>query len=389
MKTLSKDVTFIYSDSAEKAIFDPLVEEAKKRGYQVKLTDNKFEKCEIGVYCQHVNFPQYSKFSVIMLHDIIQQYSNWPDLWFKEPWNKYDIGILPSDRWVENWNQCSHLYYAVPRKGMYKVGWPKADKFANIRTEEKRNAFYEEYGLDKSKKTVLYAPAWENDGKQDEFVQAMLKLDVNILIKQWDAPEDKFPHIVKNIREMAELHKDIPGVTVLNPAMNIFEAIAVSDLLVSEESSTMCEAIMMGVPAVSVSNWMIPDVTPSRYPQCDYDFVIMTKKEELSECVNKILKEYPTYKKEAEDYSAKNFSNIGQSSKMIMDIIDDCVAGNQVRYPEIKPNPNRKISFERRIKHMIECLINELFNNYRLRYKSVEMIYKVYRALMDIVQKRK
>ena len=58
MRQLKKDITFIYSDSAEKAIYEPIAEEAKKRGYQVTLTDDKFAKCEIGFYCQHINFPQ-------------------------------------------------------------------------------------------------------------------------------------------------------------------------------------------------------------------------------------------------------------------------------------------------------------------------------------------
>ena len=83
---ISKDLTLIYSDCAEKSIFKPIAEEAEKRGYKVTLTDDKFAKCEIGFYCQHVNFPQFSKFSVIMLHDIIQQYGNWPDIWLREPW---------------------------------------------------------------------------------------------------------------------------------------------------------------------------------------------------------------------------------------------------------------------------------------------------------------
>ena len=70
---LEKDITFIYMDSSEKAMYMPIYNEAKKRGYRVKLTTNMFEKCEIGFYCQHVNLPQFSKFSIIMLHDIIQQ----------------------------------------------------------------------------------------------------------------------------------------------------------------------------------------------------------------------------------------------------------------------------------------------------------------------------
>ena len=73
---LNKDITFIYWDSSEKNMYQPIIEEAKKRGYKTKLTDNKFEKCEIGFYCQHINFPQFSKFSFIMLHDIIQAYSD-------------------------------------------------------------------------------------------------------------------------------------------------------------------------------------------------------------------------------------------------------------------------------------------------------------------------
>ena len=142
---VKKDITFIYSDSAEKAMFTPLFEEAKRRGYTVKMTDNPFEKCEIGFYCQHMNFPQYSKFSVIMLHDIIQQYSNWPDIWFNEPWNKYDIGILPSNQWVKNWNQCSQWYYTRPRVGMYQVGWPKADAILEVAKPEYKEEFYKKY----------------------------------------------------------------------------------------------------------------------------------------------------------------------------------------------------------------------------------------------------
>lgn len=343
---LKRDITFIYSDSAEKSFMDLLAKEAEERGYTVTVTDDPFARCEIGVYCQHVNFPKYSKKSMIMLHDIIQQYSNWPDIWLREPWNKYDVGILPSDQWVENWNQCSQFFYARPKMGMFKVGWPKADLLAHINASDHRKLFYEKYGLDSSKKTVLYAPAWENDHKQDDFVQAMLPLGVNVLIKQWDADPEKFPQVVKNIKEMEELHCKMENVTVLPPSMNIFEAILASDVLVSEESSTMCEAIMVGVPAISVSDWLIPDVTPSRYPKCDYDFVVKTTKSELSECANEVLIHYDEYKKQAEEYSKKNFSNVGSTCNKIMDIADDLVTGGGIRYTPIAPKTNQKVPFK-------------------------------------------
>lgn len=381
---LKKDITFIYSDSAEKAIYKKMTEIAENRGYKVSITDDKFAKCEIGVYCQHINFPQYSHFSVVMLHDIIQQYSNWPDIWFNEPWHKYDVGILPSAQWENNWNQCSQNFYAVPKKGMLKIGWPKADSIVVNDKEERRRQFNEKYGLKNDSKTVLYAPAWENDGKQDDFVRAMLKLDVNILIKQWDAPVDKFPQIVKNIEDMRLLHKDIPRVTILPPSTNIFDVIAVSDLLVSEESSTMCEAAMMEIPAISVSNWLIPDTIPSRYPKCDYPFVTVTTKENLSDCVKIIIENYEEYKNQVARFARNNFDNIGKSSEMIMDVIDDCVAGNKIRYPVLLAKKRKSIGIKEYVafkKHSTKIF---LYYAYIDRYPVVKKIWNFVKKMMKL-----
>lgn len=384
---LKKEITFVYMDSAEKSIYKPLAEEAEKRGYKIKFTENIFEKSEIGFYCQHVNFPQYSKFSVIMLHDIIQQHGNWPDIWLREPWNKYNIGILPSDQWVENWNECSHNFYTRPKNGMYKVGWPKADNSFRMKSEEQRKQFYKEYGLDLNKKTILYAPSWENDGKQDDFVQAMLLLDVNILIKHSDVSPEKFPEMYKAVNEMKKLHENIERVKILPAKMNIFDAIAMSDVLVSEESSTMCEAIMMGVPAVAVNNWLIPDVTPSRYPKCDYDFVITTSKENLKNCIENIISDYETYKKKAVEFGKNNFSNIGNSSKMIMDIVDDCVEGHEIRYNALKPQTKRRMSIKEYIYFKYLCMRRELYDNYAKKNKMVKALWMLARRLKRLIKK--
>lgn len=372
---LKKDITFIYMDAAEKSMYTPIAQEAERRGYSVKFTTNKLEKCEIGFYCQHNNFPQFSKFSLILLHDIIQQYGNWPDIWLREPWNKYDIGILPSDQWQKNWDACSQWYYTRPRIGMYKLGWPKADVVSKLQASAYREDFYKKYGMDLEKKTILYAPSWENDGKQDDFVQAMLKLDVNIVIKQATYDPDVYPDRVRDIQQMYELHKDLERVTILPAETNIFEAIAVSDVLVSEESSTMCEATMMGIPAVSVSDWLVPDTVPSRMPKCDYDFVWMTRKAELSEFIRKILENYEEYRAQAAEYSRKNFANIGKTSGMIMDIIDDCVAGNPIRYEALTPQPKQPVPLKRNIKGRAMAAVTEIYGNYRVRYPAVQAMW--------------
>ncbi len=377
---IKKDITFIYMDSSEKSLMKPIADEAEKRGYVTRFTDDKFAKCEIGFYCQHVNFPQYSKFSAIMLHDIVQQFKDWPDIWIKEPWNKYDVGFLPNNQWVENWTASSVSYYARPRFGVYKAGWPKADLFANIDKTAYRQEFNKKYGLDSCKRTVLYAPSWENDNKQDEFVQAMMKLDVNIVIKQHECPPEIFPENVKNINLMAEKHRGLKGIWVLPPSLNIFEVIPAVDVLVSDESSTMCEATMMNVPAVAVSNWLIPDTTPSRMPENDYDFVIRTAKENLSGCVGQILDHYPEYLQFVEKMSEKTFSNAGKASTIIMDVIDSCITDTESKYEPLEPLEKKYPGNKKMAYHLAKIAIDEIHYNWCHKSALGETVLSVFRA---------
>ena len=387
MKQLKKDITFIYMDSAEKNMYRPVAEEAKRRGYNVTLTDNKFAKCEIGFYCQHTNFPQYSRFSLIMLHDIIQQYSNWPDLWLREPWNKYDIGFLPSAQWVRNWNACSQYYYANPRIGVFETGWPKADPYAGIDKKTYKNCFNQKHGLDNSRRTILYAPSWENDHKQDDFVQAMLKLDVNILIKQAAVDCNQFPGMYHAIQEMHDLHKNLEHVTILPPETNIFDAILAADVLVSDESSTMCEAVMMGVPAVSVSDWLIPDVQPSRFPRSDYPFVFMTRKNQLTDFIRELLDDYRQTAEKVDGFRLEMFGESGGCASMIMDIVDDCAAGREIRYPMLAPAQKCRVPSGKLYYHLVEGAKRELYSNYCQRSKVLNTAYRILRNLKHILKR--
>jgi len=379
---IKKEITFIYSDAVEKQVAEMIAAQAEKRGYQTVLTDDPFTKAEIGWYTQHINFPQYSKFSVIMLHDIIQQYGNWPDIWYTEPWNKYDIGFLPSLTWKDNWDKCSQFFYARPRKGMYLTGWPKADRLADYRDEGKRKELAAKFGLKEGIPTILYAPAWENDGKQDDFVQAMLKLNVNILIKQ--APwSDAYPEQIRNVNEMRELHKNIPGVYIPDPRTNILDAIMVSDVLVSEESSTMCEAVMLGKPAVSVRNWLIPYFSPSRFPSDNYEFAIHTNKEDLADCISNILEKYEYYAGKAKKYSDEHFSNIGHCIPMMLDILDSHIEGTDCKYKCLVPANNENLSAKRMLSFRLESVKREIYYNYRSRSKVVKAVWDAAKGIKD------
>lgn len=384
---IKKDITFIYMDSSEKSLMEPVAEEAKRRGYVTRFTDDKFAKCEIGFYCQHVNFPQFSKFSAIMLHDIVQQFKDWPDIWVKEPWNKYDVGFLPNEQWVDNWKASSKYYYSIPKLGVYKAGWPKADTFVNLEKEKYRAEFNRKYGLNPEKKTVLYAPSWENDNKQGEFVEAMLQLGVNAVVKQHECNPELFAENIRNINMMAEKHKNIEGVFVLPPSLNIFEVIPAVDVLVSDESSTMCEATMMGVPSVAVSDWLIPDTTPSRLPENDYDFVIRTSKRELKDCVGGILADYDRYKNFVDNAGRRTFSNAGHASEIIMDVLDACIEGRQPEHEKLRPQEKAFPGAKKMAYHLAKTSVDEIHYNWCQHGRLGKAVVAVFRFGKHSIQK--
>lgn len=386
MEKKNRTITFIYYDSVQKMVFELIGKKAVEHGYNIKFTSNKFEKCDIGFYCEHINHPENSNFSIIMLHDITQQYLNWPDIWFREPWNKYDIGFLPSEKWKSNWINSSDKFYSKPSKGCYVVGWPKADSFSNFNIIEKQTFFKSKFGLNMDKKTILYAPAWENDGKQDDFVKSMLKLDVNILIKQAPWVKKDYPKIVKNIEEMKALHENIPNVFILDAKVNIMEAICACDVLVSEESSTMCEAVMLGRPAVSVSNWLIPDTTPKRFPSDTYEFAVKTKKENLTSTIEEILLHYDSFADKAKKWSSIYFGNFTNTCAKMIEILDEVLAtGKPTKeslVPKIETTISKKelLAFNReqkrrnRIDRISSCLVGRFF--LKCFYK-IKKIFKV------------
>jgi hypothetical protein len=143
---------------------EPLAEEAAKRGYTIHFTEQMDERAEIGVYCQHACIPN-ADFSIIMLHDLAQRHDIWPNFWHYEPWHHFDIGLLPGQTWVDRWQYLADFPVAKTKLGVFNLGWPKADLIFRNHDQFATAAqqLREKLGL-KHKKSILYAPSWENDG---------------------------------------------------------------------------------------------------------------------------------------------------------------------------------------------------------------------------------
>lgn len=316
-----RDITFFYTDKGEYYNLEPLAEEAKRRGYKVCFTENLTQKAKIGVYCQHICYPENAEFSVILLHDLAQGHNRWPNLWETvERWNKFDIGILPGKAWAERWSQCACQYYANPRHGVYELGYPKSDLINSEELKQRASEIRKKLNL-KYDTSVLYAPSWENDGKEDDFITSLSSLNVNLLIKQahWSA---EYPSIIQNIQQMRSLHEGkYENVYYIEPSESILTALTLCDMVVSDESSVMAEALMFGKPSIAVTDWLIPDTIPSRYASVPMDYVIKCQKNQLQEYVIDLLQS-PEKFKSCLDNGKSVFSNSGNVCRDILDAIE-------------------------------------------------------------------
>ncbi len=324
-RELKKEITFFAQDKGEYYNLLPLMEEAKKRGYQVSHTKDLDVKAEIGVYCQHVGKPQNAKFSVVLLHDLAQGHNRWPNLWELERWNVYDLGIVPGANWKDRWERCAFQYYPNPRCGAYMLGYPKSDE---IFSEELHNRAQElEQAMDlKYDTTVLYAPSWENDEKEDDFVRALASLPVNLLIKQASWPQG-YEQIVKNITDMRNMHEGkYDNLHYIEPEESILVALKLCDLVVSDESSVMMEGMMFGKPSIAVRDWLIPDTIPSRFACIPFENVIKCKKVELRETVERMMAEGLEH--DQTDVRAEElFANREHVKRDILDAIEYFITG--------------------------------------------------------------
>ena len=319
---VEKRITFFYTDKGEYYNLEPISQEADKRGYEIHFTQDLTEKAEIGIYCQHVSwrFAKNSKFSVILLHDLAQGHNKWPDIWNAERWNYFDFGVLPGGGWEKRWAESASMYWAQPARGAYLLGYPKSSCIKDAEIRQRAEELKSELGL-KYDHTVLYAPSWENDEKEDDFIRGLASLKVNLLIKQAHWPE-AYAHIVKNIETMRNEHEvKYDNVYYMEPEESILVALEMCDLVVSDESNVMIEALMFEKPSIAVTDWLIPDTKPSRFASVPFDCVYKCKKVELREFVENILirkKGVLDCKKLREEY----FCNAEHVNEDILDLIE-------------------------------------------------------------------
>lgn len=158
----------------------------------------------------------------------------------------FDIYLVEGD---QKYNRLKELYPQYEHK-LAKVGFSKFDEIVNFSPTDKDKLF-SKYNLDKEKKTILYAPTF--------FPSSIEKMannfpdtfgDCNILVKPHYLTYERKKY--KNQLKKFSKWKKYDNCTILPLSeYNLVPFMAISDIMISDESSAMFEFAALNKPVIS------------------------------------------------------------------------------------------------------------------------------------------
>ncbi len=203
-----------------------------------------------------------------------------------------------------------------PRLGVFEIGWPKSDSIFDEHGQLSSEFFQlskRNLGLPDRPHNILFAPSWETTDflHFKSFAISTAKLNANLLIKYG-------PHYAPGL-----VVPDDPRIARIDSLVSIMECLAVADVVISEESNVLVEALLFGLPTIAVTDWNVPAMLgyPERAP-CPPPFSFMTAKETLADTLDIVIKNLEFFKSEALINRSRWFSNLGRSSSLIMDLVE-------------------------------------------------------------------
>ena len=149
----------------------------------------------------------------------------------------------------QKYNRLKELYPHYEDK-LALVGFSKFDEVVNM-TPQKKEALYNKYHLDKTKKTILYAPTFfpsSIEKMKDDF-PAQFK-ECNIVVKAHYLTFERKQY-QKQLKKF-EKWEEYDNCTILPLSeYNLVPWLAISDVMISDESSAMFEFASLNKPVIS------------------------------------------------------------------------------------------------------------------------------------------
>lgn len=354
---MKKSITFVTPNKVNQDSIKQIAVLAKQRGFDIKITEEAGTDVEIGIYTHHRHCVNETneKLSIIMFHGVDQAYKS--HFWPKKGWGKFDIGLVTGDFLASNYEERAVIPEYNPKIGVFNVGWPKSDF---IYTEEFQNEVEEiKNNLDITDgRTIIYAPTSEDHGKIDDFVSMASDQADNLLIKY--APYEVGEYIHEgSIEDVYRKYKNKRNIHFIDKNKNIFVCLSMADVLVSEESSVLQESILTNTVPISVIDWPIRDDPNPNFTQIP-EFAIKTEIKRLDSVLSEVLSHKNDYERNIKSIKHQHFSNLGNSSKIVIDLIESFVDSNtDLPVEPLQPNSNKPLYTRHKLTEMIPKQIKD------------------------------
>jgi len=335
---MNPEITFFtkYGDGQDRAAMEEIANEASDRGYGITFSTDYSTPAEIGVYARY-RPEMNSKLSVVMFHGIDDAYNQ--TYWPGPDWGQFDIGLLPGKRAVENWKNQSHHPEAKPRLGAFEVGWPKADRVVSDEFEQKVNNIASELELH-SERVILYAPTSEDHGKIHQFVDHCGEVADKLLIKHAPYEQLAYTDEYDSLDELYAVYDSDDDIHIFDPTDDIMVCLSLADIVVSDQSSVLNEAMLTNTIPVSVSDWPIRSGSIASEKDFRTDFVIDTCERNLNQTVQEVYNEYEDLTSELKREQNEHYSFLGESSALILDLIESVIEGTEYPVQPVEPKPS-------------------------------------------------
>lgn len=339
---IDREITFFDTGATGGVVrdaFGPIAREAERRGYGVNFSADATADAAIGFYGEHHwDIPEVNAdLSVVTFHGIDDSFD--AEYYVNEHWGRYDVGLLPGQDAVANWQSVSLYPSARPRLGVFDVGWPKSDRIQSPSFQEEIGRLKRELGIDGGS-TVLYAPTLESDDKVEEFLAAARTTFDNVMIKYGSYEDPDYDDLLGD----RQADDDI---TIIDNDSDIIEPLAMADVLVSDQSSVLTEALLTETVPISVTDWPIRWGGTVSYPGDKLPpFVVRTDREGLSNTLLNVRDQYGIYATELARHKGGYFSNFGSASPAVLDLIDGIVRNGEPPSESVHPTrTSPKVSF--------------------------------------------
>ena len=210
---------------------------------------------------------------------------------------------------------------AYPSHAVVVTGQPRYDLLISFGEWFSRSRFERKWGISPNKKLILWTtqchafPDWENLSYFEAVFNALRIIEnVTLIIKQHPGEGERYTQMIH--RQVSDYGVDV---RVVPKDMDTFEMLFVSDLLITNHSTTGMEAVALNKPVIILNLSGEPDIV--NYVE-DGVALGVYKKEDLGPVIRKLLADDTELAVHRQEYVRKYLYKIdGKASERVAEVI--------------------------------------------------------------------